>query len=245
MDTKTRKAMVEVVESYVNGLGNGDFSKVPFAPDVTYESPISPKKTGQEVIDFLSGLFPIIKGVQIKQHMVEGEYCATIFDLDTQHGTVYIFDRFLVEDGQLKSINPYYDPAPLKDAQVAARRAQLKSVAEVYFEGMAKKDMSAVPWDDNVVLHSPLAPEGLGTPLEGASAVRAWFAELYPVLGEMKVIEHYFNEDLTVIASRSDVGLTNPSCTLRVVDRFTVNDEGRIVKQENHYDPRAVADAGE
>jgi hypothetical protein len=54
----------------------------------------------------------------------------------------------------------------------------------------------------------------------------------------MKVIEHYFNEDLTVIASRSDVGITNPPCTLRVVDRFTVNAEGKITQQENHYDPR-------
>ena len=214
MDSKTRKAMVEVVESYVNGLGNGDFSKVPFAPDVTYESPISPKKTGQEVIDFLSGLFPIIEGVQIKEHIVEGDTCATVFDLNTIHGSVHIFDRFWVENDRLKSISPYYDPAPLRDAQIKARQTQLKSVAGVYFEGMAKKDMSAVPWDDDVVLRSPLAPGGLGTPLEGKPAVLAWFAELYSVLGEMKVIEHYFNEDLTVIASRSDVGITSPPCTL-------------------------------
>jgi hypothetical protein len=60
------------------------------------------------------------------------------------------------------------------------------------------------------------------------------------VLGEMKIIEHYFNEDLTVIASRSDVGITNPRSTLRVVDRFTVNTEGQITAQENHYDPRAA-----
>jgi hypothetical protein len=72
----------------------------------------------------------------------------------------------------------------------------------------------------------------------GRAAVLDWFASLYPVLGAMKVIEHYFNEDLTVIASRSDVGITNPPCTLRVVDRFTVNTEGKITQQENHYDPR-------
>jgi len=123
-------------------------------------------------------------------------------------------------------------------AQEVARRAQLKAVAEVYFEGMGKKDMSKVPWDDHVVLRSPLAPGGLDTPLVGRSAVLDWFASLYPVLGAMQVIEHYFNEDLTVIASRSDVGITNPPCTLRVVDRFTVNADGKITQQENHYDPR-------
>jgi len=55
----------------------------------------------------------------------------------------------------------------------------------------------------------------------------------------MKVIEHYFNEDLTVIVSRADVGLTDPPpCILRGVDRFSVNTEGRIVDQENYDDPR-------
>jgi hypothetical protein len=120
------------------------------------------------------------------------------------------------------------------------RRAQLKTISELYFEGMAKKDMSDVPWAEDVVLRSPLAPGGLETPLVGRQAVRDWFAQLYPVLGEMTIIEHYFNEDLTVIASRSDVGITNPRSTLRVVDRFTVNTEGQITAQENHYDPRAA-----
>jgi SnoaL-like domain len=122
--------------------------------------------------------------------------------------------------------------------QEEARRAQMKRVAEAYSEGMGKKDMSQVPWDDHVVLRSPLAPGGLDTPLAGRSAVLAWFASLFPVLGAMQVIEHYFNDDLTVIATRSDVGITNPPCMLRVVDRFTVNADGKITQQENHYDPR-------
>ena len=54
------------------------------------------------------------------------------------------------------------------------------------------------------------------------------------------VIEHDFNKALTAIATRSDVAITNPKCTLRVVDRFTVNSEGKITAQENHYDPRAA-----
>jgi hypothetical protein len=122
--------------------------------------------------------------------------------------------------------------------QAVTRQAQLKAIAEAYFEGMGKKDMSEVPWDDHVIPRSPLAPEGLDTPLVGGSAVLDWFASLYPVLGAMNVIEHYFNEDLTVIASRSDVGITNPPCMLRVVDRFTISDDSKITQQENHYDPR-------
>ena len=124
--------------------------------------------------------------------------------------------------------------------EVARRRAQLISISEIYFEGLAKKDLSAVAWDDNVVFRGPLAPGGSETPLVGKPAVLDWFASIYPALGETTVIEHYFNEDLTVIATRADVGITAPLCTLRVVDRFTVNAQGLITEQENHYDPRVA-----
>ena len=236
--TTTRDTVIAVAEGYINGLGNRDFSQAALAPDISYESPISPKRTGQEVIDFLSGLFPIITGAKIREHIVEGDLCATLFDLYTTEGTLHVFDRFRVENGQLKSINPYYDPSPLKEAQVRTRRAQLRAITEAYFEGLAQKDLSAVPWSKDVVLRSPLAPGGLETPLVGRQAVLDWFAQLYPVLGEMKVLEHYFNEDLTAIASRCDVGITDPPSTLRVVDRFIINAEGQITAQENHYDPR-------
>ncbi len=97
----TRASVVDVVERYIYGLGKGDFGEASLAPDVTYESPISPKKVGQEAVDFLLSLKPVIKGVEIKSHMVEGDNCATVFDLDTVHGVVHIFDRFRVENGQL------------------------------------------------------------------------------------------------------------------------------------------------
>lgn len=121
-----------------------------------------------------------------------------------------------------------------------ARRKQLREVAETYFAGLAQRDVSLVPWHEEVVFRSPLAPSGAAVPLSGRPAVVQWFEALYPALGEARVIEHYFNEELTVIATRADVAITNPACVLRVVDRFTVDIEGRITQQENHYDPRAA-----
>lgn len=125
------------------------------------------------------------------------------------------------------------------------RRDQLKAIAELYFSGLSQKNVSAVPWAEDVVVRSPLAPDGLDTPVIGATAVREWFETLFPVLGEIHVIEHYYNENLTTIATRSDVGITNPPCTLRVVDRFIVNTEGKITEQENHYDPRGAIPASD
>jgi hypothetical protein len=130
------------------------------------------------------------------------------------------------------------EPILSKETESHARRAQMKAITETYFAGLAQRDLSAVPWAADVVLRSPLAPGGLETPLVGEQAVREWFAQLYPVLGATNVIEHYYNEDLTVIASRADVGITDPPTTLRVVDRFTINARGEITAQENHYDPR-------
>jgi SnoaL-like domain len=114
--TMTRAEKIAVIESYIYGLGNGDFSHVPFADDVSYESPLTPKRTGKDAIDFLSALFPIMRGAEIQQHIVEGEYVATVFHLRTSNGVTAIFDKFRVVDGQLKAINPYYDPSILIEA---------------------------------------------------------------------------------------------------------------------------------
>jgi hypothetical protein len=114
----------------------------------------------------------------------------------------------------------------------------MQAAVEAYFNGIAKQDMSAVPYDNNVTLRSPLAPGGLSTPLVGRQAVLDWFASLWPALGGTKVFEHYFNEALTVIATRADIEITHPPSRLRVTDRFMITPEGTIIQQENHYDPK-------
>ena len=112
----TREEKIAVVETYIHGLGNGDFSQVSFADDVSYESPLTPKRVGKEATDFLSGLFPIMRGAEVQQHVVEGEYVATVFHLKTPNGVTIVFDKFRVVNGQLKEINPYYDPSVLNEA---------------------------------------------------------------------------------------------------------------------------------
>ena len=54
------------------------------------------------------------------------------------------------------------------------------------------------------------------------------------------------NESLTGIVTEAEMTITavDPPATLRVADRFTVNREGRIVEQENHFDPRDVTNPG-
>ncbi len=68
----TREEKIAVVESYIYGVGNGDFSNVPFADDVSYESPLTPKRSGKDAIDFLAALFPIMRGQRFRSILSKG-----------------------------------------------------------------------------------------------------------------------------------------------------------------------------
>jgi hypothetical protein len=57
-----------------------------------------------------------MRGADVQQHIVEGEYVATVFHLRTPNGVTMVFDKFRVVDGKLKEINPYYDPSVLNAA---------------------------------------------------------------------------------------------------------------------------------
>ena len=109
-----RDELINVVEGYFDGLRKKDLSEVAFAPDVTFEGPLSAKLNGEQAVaDFLTGLFPAIRDIRVKQHIVEGEYVATVFDFDTTYGVIPVFDCFRVSNGKLKQIRPFYDPRPI------------------------------------------------------------------------------------------------------------------------------------
>ncbi len=114
--TMTRADKINVAERYIRGLGSRNFTDVSFAESVSYESPLTPKLVGREAIEFLEGIFPIIRGAEIKQHIVEGEYVASVFELQITTGNVAVFDKFRIADGKLQEICPFYDPSLLNEA---------------------------------------------------------------------------------------------------------------------------------
>ena len=109
----TREEKVAVVEAYLDALPTGNFSQVPFAPDVGFESPLSPRVAGETAITILKGLSPFIKEIKIKQHIVDGYHVATAFEMDTIYGVIPVLDYFRLTEGQLKEIRPFYDPRPM------------------------------------------------------------------------------------------------------------------------------------
>ena len=65
---------VAAVERYFNALKQKNLAEVPFAPDVVFEGPLSPKLTGAEAVkEFLNGILPEVQDVRIHRHIVDGE----------------------------------------------------------------------------------------------------------------------------------------------------------------------------
>jgi hypothetical protein len=108
----SRAENIAVVESYLKGLANKDLSSVPFAPDITFEGPQMPKLAGREtIVGFLTSIFPFIKGIEIKQHIVDGDCVATVFDMETVNGVDHVVDLCLVVGGELTQIRAFYYPS--------------------------------------------------------------------------------------------------------------------------------------
>lgn len=114
----SRDGNVAVAEAYLKGLESKDISQIPFAPDITFEGPRVPKLVGrQSVVGFLTSILPAIKNIRIEQHIVEGEYVATVFDMETIYGTDKVFDRLHISNGQLRAIHSFYYPQSTPEAK--------------------------------------------------------------------------------------------------------------------------------
>ena len=111
----SREQKIAAVKAYLDCFATKDLSKVPLAEDVTFEGPLVPKLTGRQTIKgFLASILPMVKGIQLKQHIVEGDYVATVFDMETVNGLDYVFDRIQVVDGEIKDIHTFYYPKQVR-----------------------------------------------------------------------------------------------------------------------------------
>ena len=128
----------------------------------------------------------------------------------------------------------------------AARSARLHALARRYVtEALGKKDFDAIPYADDVTLRVPISPGGSANAIVGRENARTdWWTPLPGLIGEVEVLDTYVNQDLSGVAVEFLCGIINPPCTLRVVDRFKVNADGKIVEQENFFDPRDVTNPG-
>lgn len=111
-----------------------------------------------------------------------------------------------------------------------------KEIVRAYFDGLHRKDLSAVPYAEDAVMWAPLGPDGLDKPIKGRDAIIAYLEGVFPIIGSVEVKILFAEGDWA--AGRAFINLTQPpGAVLRVNDVFRI-ENGKIVEQENHYDPR-------
>ena len=107
---------------------------------------------------------------------------------------------------------------------------------KAYFDGIAAKDMSLVPWAKDATLRAPLNPAGgEGALIRGRQAILDFFNSILPAVRSVKFL-HFYTDDDDWVAGQAEIGLANGK-TLYVFDAFLI-ENGEIIEQQNHYDPR-------
>jgi len=127
-----------------------------------------------------------------------------------------------------------------------SKTEMLHELARDYvLKGLGGKNFDAIPYADNVSLRAPICPGGSTKPLVGKENLRSiWWAPLPTLIGDVNVIDSFVNSDNTAVTVEFHCDIINPFCTLRVVDKFIVNEQGKITAQENFFDPRDITNPG-
>jgi hypothetical protein len=108
-----RDSIAALLDAYVNGYRTGDYGKVRFAADVTFEGPLTNRKiSGKPALQkFLSNVRA--KDVRVKRQIIDGEVACVLADFETTEGIVVPFCEFFrIKDGEIAEIRPYFDPRP-------------------------------------------------------------------------------------------------------------------------------------
>ena len=124
------------------------------------------------------------------------------------------------------------------------RKQELIEIAKAYvLNGLGAKNFDAIPYADEVSLRAPLNQGGSAKPIVGKENVRnTWWAPLPDLVGNVNLLDVYINSELTAVSVEFHCEILHPSCWLRIIDRFTVNDDGMIIEQENFFDPSPLSE---
>lgn len=107
----SRQDNIAIVESYLACFASKDLSDVPFAENVVFEGPTWPTLTGRAtVLGFMKMILPGVRSVQVKQHIVDGDRVATIFDMETERGVDHVCDCIEIVNGEIARVQAFFYP---------------------------------------------------------------------------------------------------------------------------------------
>ena len=62
---------------------------------------------------YLKRVADAVRAIHVKQHIVEGDWVATLFDEETASGPVSVFAKFEVASSGIRDVIVFYDPRAL------------------------------------------------------------------------------------------------------------------------------------
>jgi limonene-1,2-epoxide hydrolase len=105
---------IKIVETFLNALKKKDISDAPIADDLKFEEPMMGKGEGADALTaFVGGFFAALTDVRIIQHVCQGEYVVTEWEVDGIFGTIPILEKFRIRDGKIIEFRAFYDPRPI------------------------------------------------------------------------------------------------------------------------------------
>ena len=110
---RERDSIAKLLEAYIDGYKSGDYAKVRFAADVTFEGPLTNGRIlGKPAVQkFLSKVHA--KDVRVKRQIIDGQFVCVLADFETTEGVVVPFCEFFrIRNGEISEIWPYFDPRP-------------------------------------------------------------------------------------------------------------------------------------
>ena len=115
---KTHSAMsrdekVSIVESFLSCMASSELDRLPIDPELTVQSPLIPKLSGQAAKEYVKAVAANTDGIQVIQHIVEGDQVATLTENETTNGPLSVFAKFQIESGRIKDVRVFYDTRQL------------------------------------------------------------------------------------------------------------------------------------
>ena len=105
----SRDEKVAVVECFLECMASSALDRLPIDPDLTVESPLIPKLSGQAAMDYVKAVAAGTTGIRVVQHIVEGDHVATLSENETVNGPLTIFAKFQLASGSIKDVRVFYD----------------------------------------------------------------------------------------------------------------------------------------
>lgn len=114
--TSREKRNLKAIQSYFDGLNSKDVSHVPFAPNVTFSTPLlkNPAKGEAAVRQLTADFARRLLRVRIDRHVIDGDFAYSRFEIDWPENVVaHSTDYFTFADGKIASVEVYFDPREL------------------------------------------------------------------------------------------------------------------------------------